>query len=81
MIYSKDNKIIFIGVDVMKISNKDYIRHHDSKEEYYTITYESGYSSGQVIVKTSFYNEFMKRFNKVFKDCTIRSMRITHESI
>lgn len=65
----------------MRISKKEYERHHDSKEEYYTITFESEYSSGQVIVKTSFYNEFMKRFNKVFKDCVITSMRITYESI
>ena len=65
----------------MILSKKDYIKFHDSKEEYYKIKYRTDYSSGEVIVKKSLYETYLKRFNRAMKDCEIIYMGMSYESI
>lgn len=56
----------------MKFTNKE----HDgfmTCPTYYEITYKAPHGEGVIKVKTKYYDRFIKKFTKAFKDATIIS--------
>ena len=47
---------------------------HINCDSVYQITYKTKYSCGYMNVKTSVYQEYIKKFEKVFKDVEIVSL-------
>lgn len=48
---------------------------HEDCQSMYIIEYTTPYGNGYMEVKTSFYNKYIKKFNKVFKDASIISFK------
>lgn len=62
----------------MKLTNDEYHRFINDKHVY-IIKYTTLYSEGEMTVKKSFLEKYQKKFNRVFKDATIISMKETIE--
>ena len=48
---------------------------HEACQSMYIIEYETSYGRGHMEVKTSFYNKYIDKFTKVFKDANIKSFK------
>ena len=56
----------------MRMTGKELEGHQLCKSSY-IIKYETRNSHGEMIVKTSLYNKYLKKFTKLFKDAVITS--------
>ena len=54
----------------MKMTHKEHDQHVKCKK-YYVIEYVTPNGSGVVKVKTSYYDKYLKKFSKAFKDAVI----------
>ena len=62
----------------MKLTNKEHEAHCNCKS-YYVIDYVAPSGKGHMKVKTSFYDKYLKKFSKAFKDAVIVSMEEIRE--
>lgn len=58
----------------MKMSKSEY-DFHEHCQSMYVIDYETAYGKGHMEVKTSFYEKYLKKFTRAFKDSTIISFK------
>lgn len=57
----------------MKMTNKEHDAHRKCSTKY-VIDYVTPNGKGHIEVKTSFYDKYMKKFTKLFKDAVIIKM-------
>lgn len=63
-------------VQRIRFKNWNEYEKHRKCDKYYVIRYKTQHSFGYYKIKTSLYEDYLKKFSKVLKDCQIVSMEV-----